>query len=215
MKKVFLIPGLGADCRIYKHIDLSGYEVINISWVEPEKQDTLSTYAQKLIDKYLITPQSIVIGNSLGGMLAIEIAKKVQLEKTILISSIKSVSEAPWYFGFLRSTKLHHLIPVGKLTSMEFLIEYAFGGMSENSQRLFADMLKNTSSTFVSWAIDAILNWHNQTVPENVYHITGDKDKVFPYKRIKGATIVKGGTHVMIFNQAKEINMWLKEILQT
>ncbi|MDB5152434.1 MAG: alpha/beta hydrolase, partial [Mucilaginibacter sp.] len=42
---------------------------------------------------------------------------------------------------------------------------------------------------------------------------TGDMDKIFPYKRIKGATIIKGGTHIMIFNQAKEINTWLKEIL--
>lgn len=213
MSTLFLVPGLGADCRIYKHIDLSGHEVVNISWLEPEKHDTLSTYAQKLIDNYRITPQSIVIGNSLGGMLAIEIAKRVTLDKVILISSIKSIDEAPWYFSFFKTTQLHRLVPTKKLTSLEFVIEYAFGGMSESDQKLFADMLKSTSPHFMEWAIGAILNWDNQTIPKNVYHIVGDNDRVFPYQKIKGATVVKGGTHTMIFNNAKRISNWLKEIL--
>ncbi len=213
MSSIFLIPGLGADCRIYKNIDLKGYEAVHVEWIEPGKSDTLASYAQKLIDQYNIIPKSIVIGNSLGGMIAVEIAKKVDLDKIILISSIKSVDEAPWYFSFFRATKLHHLIPVQKLTSLEFLIEYAFGGMSEKDQQLFADMLRNTSPRFVKWAVDAILLWDNHFITKNVYHITGDRDKVFPYKKIKGATIVKGGTHVMIFTKAREINIWLKNIL--
>ena len=213
MSKIFLIPGLGADCRIYKHIDLQGYEVVYVEWIDPVKTDTLTTYAQKLIDKYHIVPGSIVIGNSLGGMLAMEIAKKIELNKTILISSIKTVKEAPLYFKFFRLTRLHRLIPIRKLGSLEFVIEYAFGGMSESNQQLFADMLKKTSPLFMKWAIDAILHWDNQTIPANVYHLTGDRDKVFSHKRIKGADIVKGGTHVMIFNNAKKINTWLKERL--
>ena len=98
MSKVYLIPGLGADTRIYKYIDLKGHEAINVNWIEPEKIDTLSSYAQKLIDHYHILPQSIVIGNSLGGMIAIEIAKRVELDKVILISSIKTAAEAPISF---------------------------------------------------------------------------------------------------------------------
>ena len=95
MNKIFLIPGLGADARIFQYIDLQGHEAVPVSWVEPDKLDTLPTYAQKLIDHYKITPGSIVIGNSLGGMLTIEIAKRVKLDKAILISSIKTKSEAP------------------------------------------------------------------------------------------------------------------------
>ncbi len=63
------------------------------------------------------------------------------------------------------------------------------------------------------WAIGAILHWDNQVIPENVYHIHGDRDKIFPYERLKDATIIHGGTHIMIFNRAKEINNWLKNIL--
>jgi hypothetical protein len=99
------------------------------------------------------------------------------------------------------------------LGSLEFIVEYAFGGMSENDQQLFGDMLKKTSPIFMKWAINAILHWTNQTIPANVYHLTGDKDRVFSHKRIKGAGIIKGGTHVMIFNNYKKINNWLKVTL--
>jgi len=213
MSRIFLIPGLGADCRIYKNIDLDGYDVVNISWIGPDDQDTLTSYAQKLIEKYQISAGSIVIGNSLGGMLAIEIAKKIALNKVILISSIKSIDEAPWYFDFFKTFHIYRAIPVKHLTLVEFVAEYTFGGMTEDDQRLFADMLKNTSPVFMKWAVEAILHWDNQIIPPNVHHISGDKDKVFPYKNLKGATIVKGGTHVMIFNKANEINKWLKNIL--
>jgi hypothetical protein len=146
-------------------------------------------------------------------MIAIEIAKRIELNKTILISSIKTIKEAPLYFKLFRITGLNRLMPVRKLSSFEFIIEYAFGGMSESDRQLFTDMLKKTSPVFMEWAMSSILRWDNQTIPQNVYHLTGDKDKVFPHKRIKAADIVKGGTHVMIFNNAKKINTWLKKIL--
>lgn len=214
MSKIFLIPGLGADYRIYKNIDLSGHDVVNVSWIEPEKQDTLASYAHKLIDKYSITPDSIVIGNSLGGMLAIEMAKRIGLKKTILISSIKTIKEAPLRYKLYRYIPVNRTILPKMIRWAKSIIKFLFGRkVSGENQDLFVSMLENTSPSFIRWAKYAILNWDNQTIPKNVYHITGDEDSIFPYKRIKGATIVKGGSHVMILDKANEINSWLKEIL--
>ena len=214
MSTIFLIPGLGADQRSYQHIDLADNDIIHVKWLEPGKQDTLSTYAQKLIEKNEIRPGSIVIGNSLGGMLAIEIAKKVELNKVILISSIKTVNEAPSRFKWYRYIPIYRILPAKWLTPLGTLFIPTMGKMSKHHRELFVSMLRNTSPVFVKWAMGAILHWKNQTIPQNVYHIIGDKDRVFPYNKIKGAAIVEGGTHIMIFNKAKLINTWLKEILQ-
>jgi len=214
MSKIFLIAGLGADTRIYNNIDLHDHEVIPVDWIEPNKRDTLTIYAQKLIHQYHITKNSVVIGNSLGGMLAIEIAKLISLNKVILISSIKTSDEAPCYFSFFRHVPIYRLVPKKMFTSMGFLIELVFGEMNAGDKWLFKDMLNNSSSAFLSWAMDAVLKWDNKTVLPNVYHITGDKDKIFSHKRIKNATIIKGGTHIMIFDKAKQINKWLKNILE-
>ncbi|HEY4197133.1 MAG TPA: alpha/beta hydrolase, partial [Mucilaginibacter sp.] len=83
MAKIFLIAGMGADTRIFNNIEIpEEYDVTPVDWIPHHKTDTLETYSQKLICQYNITPNSIIIGNSLGGMLAIEIAKKVKLKKT-------------------------------------------------------------------------------------------------------------------------------------
>jgi pimeloyl-ACP methyl ester carboxylesterase len=214
MSKIYLIAGLGADCRIYNNIDLNDHEVICVDWIEPHKTDTLSTYAQKLIHQYHISSNSIIIGNSLGGMIAIEIAKIIPVAKVIQISSIKTIDEAPWYFSLLRVVPFYKLIPGKIFTRLEFLIKPFFGHMNEADNWLFVDMLKKTSPVFLKWAMDAILKWDNKVVPENVIQITGNKDLVFQYKRIKDAIIIKGGTHIMIFERAKEVTKLLKPILK-
>ena len=214
MSKIFLIAGLGADTRVYNNIDLHEHDVTPVDWIEPHKLDTLSTYAQKLIHQYNITPGSIVIGNSLGGMITIEVSKLIPLKKAILISSIKTSDEAPWYFSLFRNLPVYKIIPGKLFTSMGFMVKPLFGHMSAEDAWLFSDMLKNTSPVFAKWAMGAILHWENKLTPADTYHITGDKDLIFDYKRIKGATIVKGGTHIMIFDKAKEINTILKRILK-
>jgi pimeloyl-ACP methyl ester carboxylesterase len=214
MSKVFLIAGLGADTRIYNNIDLDEDKVISVDWIEPHETDTLKTYAKKLIFHYNITPNAIVIGNSLGGMLAVEIANILPLKKVIVISSIKKIDEAPWYFSLFRKLPLYKLIPGKAFTSIGFLMKSAFGKMNEADSWLLNDMLKNSSPVFVKWAMKAVLAWNNKTIPPNTYIITGDKDHIFDYRKINDAIIVKGGTHIMILDKAKEINKILKKILK-
>lgn len=215
MTKVFLIAGMGADTRIYNRIDIPEiYEVVPVDWIEPHATDTLATYAQKLIYQYNITPKSIVIGNSLGGMLAIEIAKRIDLKKTILISSIKTIDEAPYYFNLFRKIPVYKLFTDRMLGLVKFFINPVFGAMDKDTSWLFRDMYAKTSRKFLRWSMGAVIHWDNKVIPENVYHISGDKDMVFNYKRLKNATILKGGTHLMVLDMAREINKWLKPILK-
>jgi len=209
-----LIAGLGADTRIYNNIDLDNHEVICIDWIEPDKTDTLATYSQKLVFQYHINPGSIVIGNSLGGMLAVEIAKFVPLQKAILISSIKTIDEAPWYFPLFRKLPVYKLIPGKLFSKLGPLIKPIFGKMNNGSGRLFSDMLEKSSPVFLKWAMGAVLHWDNKTIPANIYQLAGDEDLIFPYKKSKNVILVKGGTHIMVFDRAKEINKILKGILK-
>jgi len=213
MGRIFLIPGLGADCRIYNHINLDGYDVVSVNWITPAPSDTLTTYAQKLIDQYHIVVGSVVIGNSMGGMIAMEIGKIITCEKIILISSIRTVDEAPGYFSFFRSIPVYKLVPQKALPSLDYLLDLFFGKLDEKEKELFRDMLKKWSPDFLAWAIDAVLGWGNKIIPENTFLITGDKDLVFPYKNAKDAIVVRGGTHIMLYDKAEEISKLLKGIL--
>jgi pimeloyl-ACP methyl ester carboxylesterase len=215
MIKVYLISGLGADSRLFKNIVLpAGYEVVLVDWLIPNSTDTLTAYSQKIINQYCIVEKSIVIGVSLGGMISVEIAKQVKLGKVILISSIKTDKEAPWYFKFFRSLPVYKAIPGKLMTHVGFLIKPMFGNMNANDLQLFKNMLRNSSPVFLKWAMRAALYWKNNVDFPNLYHIIGDNDLVFPYKNIKKPTaIIKGGTHIMVFDKADEINKLLEEIL--
>ncbi|MDB4924937.1 alpha/beta hydrolase [Mucilaginibacter sp.] len=214
MSKIYLIAGLGADTRLFNNIDLHDHDVIPVDWIEPNECDTLSTYAQKIIYQYNISKNSVVIGVSLGGILAIEIAKLMPLNKVILISSIKTIDEAPLYFKLFKTLPAYKLLPGRLMANLGLLIKPVFGKMSAQDAWLFNDMLKKSSPVFIKWAMNAVLHWKNTTIPPNVYHIVGDKDLVFNYKRIKNATAIKGGTHIMVFDKAKQINKLLKDILK-
>ena len=208
-----MIPGLGADSRIFKRLDLDDRDITRIDWIIPAPSDTLNTYAQKLIDQYHITHGSIIIGNSMGGMIAMEIGKIIQCDKIILISSIRTVDEAPGYFSFFRSIPVYKIIPENMLSSLDYLLDLFFGKLEKLDKGLFLSMLRKWSPEFLKWAIEAVLQWDNKIVPENTWLITGDKDLVFPYKNAKDAIIVKGGTHVMIYDKAHQISEILRRIL--
>jgi hypothetical protein len=94
MKHIYLISGLGADERVFKHLDLSGYKATYIQWLKPEKHESITSYAERLCGQ-ITTTKPILIGLSFGGIMAVEIAKCIDTEKIILISSIKTRKEIP------------------------------------------------------------------------------------------------------------------------
>ncbi|TSD66689.1 alpha/beta hydrolase [Inquilinus sp. KBS0705] len=214
MRKIYLIAGLGADSRLFKNINLPGEEIVLTNWLIPDPDDTLTSYATKLIQQYHIQPGSVVIGVSLGGMLTVEIAKQVTLEKAILISSIKTDNEAPFYFRVFRKAPIYKFTPKGLFARLGFMIKPLFGKMEPDDQALFKDMLEKSSPVFIKWAMGAVLAWRNAVLIPNLYHIVGDKDLVFPIENIKNTTtVIKGGSHIMIFDKADEINRVLTGIL--
>lgn len=216
MRKVYLISGLGADSRLFKNVVIpAGYEIVLVNWLIPNYTDTLSNYSQKIINQYNIDENSTVIGVSLGGMICVEIAKQVKLDKMIIISSIKTDQEAPWYFRFFRALPVYKVIPGRLMPHTGFLIKPLFGNMSPDDLRLFKNMLRNSSPVFLKWAMHAALYWKNNAEFCNLYHVIGDNDLVFPFKNIKDPTaIIKNGTHIMVFDKADQINRLLADILK-
>src|SRR5690349_4085773 len=97
---IYLIPGLGADSRLFGRIQWpEGYSVTSLRWIEPADTDEpISEYARRMRGQLDSSTPFILIGVSLGGIMAIEIARYMKPEKIIIISSIKHRREKPFYF---------------------------------------------------------------------------------------------------------------------
>lgn len=210
--RIYIFPGLGADERVFQRLDFSGYEVTFIKWISPERNEAIEKYALRL-SKQITHPQPILIGLSFGGMIAMEIAKQIETEKIILISSAKSKFEIPFFYRLAGILGIHKLLPSRLLKSSNFITNWFFGAHSTFDKKLLRQILLETDSLFLKWAIDKIVRWKNETIPSNVFHIHGTKDKILPLRYVVCNISIQNGGHFMILNNADEVNGHLHQYL--
>ena len=76
-ESVYLMPGMGANPRIFEFLSLDKYfDVYHLSWIPPEKDESLDHYAQRMGQR-IKHKNPILIGVSFGGVLVQEIAQHI------------------------------------------------------------------------------------------------------------------------------------------
>ena len=209
---LYFISGLGADERVFQFLDLSKIDHQFIKWNEPQKNESISDYCQRLIKQIDKTSEIILIGVSFGGIIAQEISKIITVKKVIIISSIKSFNEYSWQLKLASKIQIHKIAPLWFLTlSNKLTADYYFSTKSKEESKLLHQIIKDTDPKFLVWAIHQIMNWKNNTYPENLIHIHGANDRIFPIKYIDDAIVLPKSGHFMIVNRVKEIEQLIFE----
>ncbi|WP_300570150.1 alpha/beta hydrolase [Flavobacterium sp.] len=212
---VYFMPGMAASSSIFERIKLpeNVFEIHLLEWVLPEKNESLQHYAKRMAEN-VKHENAVLIGVSFGGILVQEMAQFLTLHKLIIISSVKSNKELPLRMKIAKSTKAYKLIPTSLLQNVENLVKYTFGRkIIQQRLKLYETFLSMRDKEYLDWAIEQIINWERVVVDENVIHIHGDADEVFPLKNIKNCFEIKGGTHIMILNRFRWFNNNLPEII--
>jgi pimeloyl-ACP methyl ester carboxylesterase len=212
MKSVYLFSGLGADERVFQYLDLSFCKPIFIKWNLPNNNESIESYATRLLEQ-IQDKNPVLVGVSFGGIMAVEVAKLITTEKVILISSVKTKQEIPFYFRYAGNIKMHKLLPVSLLQYFNFISNSFFGVEDETEKKLLKNIIKDTNLIFLKWAIDKIVHWQNEYIPNNIKHIHGDSDKIFPIKFIKSDITIENGSHFMIVNKSTQIYKLLYVII--
>ncbi len=213
MKTIYVFSGLGADERIFHNINFGGHNVIHVNWIKPIAKESMEDYALRLSETITIkTP--ILLGLSFGGMMAVEVAKHIQTEKIILVSSSKNKKEIPFYYRLAGKVYLHKLIRAGVLVKANKLTNRFFSARTSADKKLLAAMLKVTDVDFLNWAVDKIVHLKNEVVHENLIHIHGTADRILPIRFVKADIIIKGGSHLMIVNKAPMVQEKILELLK-
>jgi hypothetical protein len=142
-----------------------------------------------------------------------EMAKYVEARKIIIISSVKSNVEFPRRMKIAKTTKAYKLIPMNLIANIESLAKFSFGEKVNQRLKLYEKFLSVRDIRYLNWAVEQVILWDRTVVDEDVIHIHGDMDDVFPIKYIKNCVVVKGGTHIMILNKYKWLNENLPSII--
>jgi pimeloyl-ACP methyl ester carboxylesterase len=213
---VYFLSGLGVDSRIFKHLTFSpNINTVFIDWLTPLKKEPLQEYARRIAQKIDTSQSFMLVGLSFGGILATEVIEFVQPQKPILISSVSRRRELPFYYKLAGFLKLNYLLPAKAVNRANWITYWLFGITEKRDKSLLNEILTNTNTSFVKWAVNEILNWKRTQAPANLIRIHGDKDKVLPIINFNPKYIIPDAGHFMIASRAHEISQVLEAEIGT
>lgn len=210
---LYFVPGLAANTKIFEYLDLpkENFETHFLEWILPlSVEETIESYAKRMCES-IKHDNSILVGVSFGGVMVQEMSKQTNCKKVVIISSMKSNKELPNRLKLAQKTKAYKLFPTKIVENIEEYEHLFFGDYLKKRAELYKMYLSIRNADYLEWAIHNVLNWKQDYELDNIIHIHGNKDEVFPIKHIKNAIEVDNGTHIMILNKAKTISKILAE----
>lgn len=212
---LYLIPGLGADHRLFGKLDLSGHTVHYLDWPTMPEGSSLKDFAVKLAARVDATRSHVLIGVSMGGMVAQELAELTNPVQVIIISSWKGPQEMPRQIRLLRGTHPERMLTPMILRQTLSLARWQMGIETPEDVALFDQLITVHGIDQLKVQINACVTWPGPTEPvAHLVHIHGDRDRLMPIANVKNARIIAGGSHFMVFNKAQEVGEQVKLALK-
>jgi len=213
--KIFCIPGLGLDRRLFKKLNIPEAQLHFLDWIKAEEKESLKAYAKRLSDQ-LPTDEAIsLLGVSLGGIVSIEIAQIRKIEKLFLISTVKNKSEMPGYMSWLNHLPTKNDTAARLGIDATIMLKPYYDNADSSGNKLFQEMMKSADIDFVNWGIHQVAQWKfKKELQIPFLHIHGTNDLIFPIKNIDEAVTIKGGSHFTVYNEAEKISKIISREIQ-
>ena len=141
-------------------------------------------------------------------------AKYISVHQIIIISSVKSRIELSFPMKMAKKTNAHKLLPTQWVNNIDLLAMFSFGRGIKKRISLYQRYLSERNPKYLNWAIDTLVNWEQINIVDNIIHIHGISDNVFPVKNLLQPFIEIRGGHAIIITQAKWFNKELPKIIQ-
>lgn len=212
---IYFMPGLAAGPEIFEYLELpkEKYELYYLKWKEPlSLEETIYNYAKRMSEN-VKAKNPVLIGVSFGGIVIQEMSKFINAKKVIIISSVKTSNEFPKRYRFVKFTSAYKLFPTSVVTNFEAYAKFFIGKSLKKRADLYKKYLSVRGKTYLNWSMSNVLNWHQEKPLENIVHIHGTNDHIFPIKSIKNVIEIEGGTHNIILTKAKIISKIIDKTL--
>lgn len=210
---IYLLPGQGADCRLFKYIEFP-YDTIHLEFPVPEKKTSLREYALGFIPRIDTSRPYILIGVSLGGMICSELTDTLDPDITIVISSAKYRAELPGRYKFQKTIPLNKIIPKGMTKWGAKVLAPIVEPARKQDKETFNSMIEAKDPAYLKRTVDMVINWDKEGYDDRIIHIHGDRDHTLPYRKVKYDYLVEDGTHMMVYIRGDEVSKLINEILK-
>lgn len=200
MRHTFILPGMGGDHLMYPEPWAQLPGAVLLDWPTYRNEDSLEAMAASVIETAGIPDGAVVIGSSLGGMVACEIARLRKLRGLVLLGSAVQPREV--------SRLLRMLHPLADVTPFEFL-QIASGKLRHELTQMFA----RSEAPFIRAMCRAIFRWPGLAAPSpKPLRIHGRRDHIIPPP--DNPDLLLNGGHLIAMSHACECVEFLAEWLQ-
>lgn len=216
--ELFLIPGLGADFRLFEGMAWpENWKVKTLPLPYPKAPaPSLRDYAKQLSNS--VTAHSVLLGFSFGGALALEIARWTQPRAIFLVSSFRSEREIP--SRFFTQVRWGLLAPN---FTIRWLLTNAFSplfskveSLDLEKRKLLGAMAKDLDVEFFRWSSRAMADWKASTpAPCPTFKIHGKRDKVIPKVEMKEKDLLlEDGRHLIHWSHGHRLIAFIEDRLR-
>ena len=185
--KLILLPGFATDRRMLAGQLAAFGEALTPAWIEPVRGESLGDYARRWGERIAADYQLpgstpvVIVGISMGGMLAQEMAEAVGAAGVVLVSSCRNARPIPWFQGWFG--RMVSRLPLG---AVEFLKHHLppkayhrLGDLAPEHATLVRRMFLDTPTAMLRWAPGAMVHWTGRPASSmngvRVRHIHGDR----------------------------------------
>lgn len=219
MGKLILLPGVGADRRLFEPQREAFPDLVVPDWLPPEPNESLPDYAARMAGAMAPSfhgEDPVVLGGaSFGGMVAYEAAPHLRPAVVVQIASCRSRRAVRAMFratrpvapamlpGALRVAKTLSPLAVELLTNLK-----------TKQRNSLVGMFKEADPQFMKWALTAILHWEPSAPPGvPVRQIHGRRDLLIPAANVEADEVIPGGGHLINITHAAEVNAFIRDAL--
>jgi pimeloyl-ACP methyl ester carboxylesterase len=208
---IYLLPGTGADCRLFNKIDFP-YDTVHLEFPMPERKMSLRDYACSFIPRIDTNRKYILVGVSLGGMISTELADTLSPERVIIISSAKCRDELPGRYKFQKYVPINQIAPK-KLIKWGSKVLAPKVEPERKQDTIFRSMLMAKDPAYLKWTVNMIIDWKRKEYDSRIVHIHGDNDSTLPIRNISYDYLLPEGSHMMVYIRAEEVSGLINKIL--
>lgn len=212
MITIYCIPGLGATEAIFSRLKPRNADLRPLKLPRPADGENIRSYVSRLVGQVDTSHPFWLLGQSFGGILAIEMTRLCSPEKIILVSSVKCRKELPWYGRAIGAVRLHRLVPFSHPEYTLPVSRFLNGISTADERAVLEEMVAKRDVDLLRWSTDQAIRWQSGVIPENLLHIHGTADRLLPARYVNADVWIDGGTHFMIVSRAEEISRLLDRV---
>ncbi|HAK70723.1 MAG TPA: hypothetical protein DCM15_05045 [Cryomorphaceae bacterium] len=209
--RVWVLPGMGADSRIFRSLKFP-WSATFLEWLDPKDGETISSYADRLLNGHDIADNDLIFGYSFGGIVAQDWASRNKVQRVVLLNSLHHKSTVRPFFRLLSLTGILRWAP--KNSVIKFIFFLARLHSKPTSQLdLTIEMMEQFDDRYYRWVLKQILSWNHPTPLCPIDVIQGEVDPVFLHSTYeeKRTWTLKDAAHLSFQTHGQEISYLLKE----